>query len=149
MKKLFIFFGVYGEGLLFFDIKNYDVLSKPNSRCPKEQFRRLLFLKNLYCLSFSDFDQRNSDSGEKKSDSVNGFSIYESRFTFRYGSFLFLKKAVGFSFLELELEKLEGLGKNYQPDCEKKSFFRIPNDQFDCLIVFFGLVKTFIYFRQE
>ena len=51
-----------------------------------------IFVFELKCLSFSEFDQRISDRGEKKSDRLNEFSIYESRFTFRYGSFLFEKK---------------------------------------------------------
>ena len=44
-KKYFILFWVYAEGLLFFDMKKSEVLSKPNSRCAKDQWEIFVFEK--------------------------------------------------------------------------------------------------------
>ena len=42
-KLYFYLFWDYGEGLIIFDIKNSEVLSKPNSRWVQDQFDRFLF----------------------------------------------------------------------------------------------------------
>ena len=48
-KLFFYLFRDYREGLIIFDIKNSEVLSKPNSRWVKDQFDRFLFSSyNLY-----------------------------------------------------------------------------------------------------